>query len=98
MTPQSVDKAANGSQGSLAREHLPRILIVDDSRESANSLCTLFGKRGYKADVAYDWATALEVARANFPDVILLDIGMPEMDGVHLGAVFGKTSNSRTRC
>jgi CheY-like chemotaxis protein len=63
---------------------LPTVLIVDDSHDSANMLGSLFGARRYETHVAYDWAAALEAARTHLPDVILLDLGMPELDGVHL--------------
>jgi CheY-like chemotaxis protein len=63
---------------------LPSILIVHDSHDSANTLRSLFGAHGYKTHVAYDGVTALEAAKAHLPDVILLDLGMPELDGVHL--------------
>ena len=43
---------------------------------------------GYEVHVAYDWAIALETAKAHLPDIILLDLGMPEMDGIHLALLF----------
>ncbi|MCE9531936.1 MAG: response regulator [Planctomycetes bacterium] len=63
---------------------LPRILIVDDSRDAANTLSCLFRAHGYKAQVAYDGLAGFEAAKEFLPDVILLDLGMPELDGVHL--------------
>ena len=67
---------------------LPRILIVDDSHDAANILNSLFGAHGYEAHVAYDADTAFEIAKAHLPDIILLDLGMPGMDGVHLARFF----------
>src|SRR5450432_4339343 len=67
---------------------LPSILIVDDSHDSANTLGSLFGAHGYKIHVAYDGEAALEVAKTHLPDVILLDLGMPRLDGVHLARFF----------
>ena len=67
---------------------MPSILIVDDSHASADTLSRLFGAHGYKTYVAYDWAAALEAAKAHLPDVILLDIGMPDLDGIHLARLF----------
>src|SRR5262245_4172743 len=72
------------SQASSGGYRLPSILIVDDSLDMANSLRVLLKKNGYETDVAYHWEAALEIARSHLPDIILLDLGMPEIDGVHL--------------
>jgi signal transduction histidine kinase len=58
-----------------------RVLIVDDNRDSADSLCTMLTLKGHEARVAYDGASALAAAEAMCPDAILLDIGLPGMDG-----------------
>jgi CheY-like chemotaxis protein len=47
-------------------------------------LGSLFGASGYETHIAYNWAAALEAAKTHLPDVFLLDLGMPELDGVHL--------------
>jgi CheY-like chemotaxis protein len=78
-------KTGDGTQDSPSHLRLPSILIADDSHDSANTLRSLFHMHGYKTYVAYDGVAALEAAKAHLPDVILLDIGMPELDGVHLG-------------
>jgi signal transduction histidine kinase/ActR/RegA family two-component response regulator len=62
-----------------------RILVVDDHHDAADSLATLLRLLGHEVRVAYDGATALEVAGAFRPEVALLDIGMPGMDGIELG-------------
>jgi two-component system, chemotaxis family, CheB/CheR fusion protein len=61
-----------------------RILIVDDLHDSANSLAILIDLWGYKTVVVYDGVSALDVASANPPDVVLLDLGLPGMDGYEL--------------
>jgi len=58
-----------------------RVLVVDDNADSAESLATLLRMSGHEACTAYDGAHALEVAEQFRPDVVLLDIGMPRMDG-----------------
>jgi signal transduction histidine kinase/ActR/RegA family two-component response regulator len=58
-----------------------RILIVDNSKEAAQSVAVLLRTWGYEVRVTYDPFAALEEARACRPQVILLDIGMPGMDG-----------------
>ena len=88
MATSESNNAPDGGQNSPFDAHLPSILIVDDSHDSANTLRSLFGAHGYKTYVAYHWVAALEAAKAHLPDVILLDLGMPELDGVHLGRLF----------
>ncbi len=74
----------SGNNDPSPEGELPTVLIVDDSRDSANMLASLFDARRYETHVAYDWAAALEASRIHVPDVFLLDLGMPELDGVHL--------------
>ena len=61
-----------------------RVLVVDDNKDSANSLCELLELWGYPVRAAYDGATALALAAEFQPRVALLDIGMPGMDGYEL--------------
>lgn len=58
-----------------------KIVLADDNRDSADSLAMLLGAFGHDVDVAYDGLAALKAAEASKPDFILLDIGMPVMDG-----------------
>ena len=88
MATSGSNDAWDGGQGSPSVAPLPSILIVDDSHDSANTLCSLFGAHGHKTHVAYDGVAALEAAQAHLPDVILLDLGLPEMDGVHVARFF----------
>jgi PAS domain S-box-containing protein len=58
-----------------------KVLIVDDSVDSADTLAMLLAVRGYRVHTAYSGPEALSVAATFSPDVVLLDLGMPEMDG-----------------
>jgi CheY-like chemotaxis protein len=58
-----------------------RILVVDDNRDSADSLSMLLRLAGHEVLTAYDGEAGLEVARRWKPDVVLLDIGLPRLDG-----------------
>ncbi|MBF6649345.1 response regulator, partial [Methylobacter sp. BlB1] len=58
-----------------------RILVVDDNRDAAQSLSMLLTSEGHAVRLAYDGYTALEVALAERPQIMLLDIGLPGMDG-----------------
>jgi two-component system CheB/CheR fusion protein len=58
-----------------------RILVVEDNRDVATMLLLLLSEQGHLVTVAYDGREALEVAAVNPFDVVLLDIGLPEMSG-----------------
>ena len=58
-----------------------RILVVDDNRDSANSLAMLLRLTGNETETAYDGLEALEAAERFRPDVVLLDIGLPKLNG-----------------
>ena len=58
-----------------------RILIVDDNQDSAESLAILLTLKGSETHTASNGQEAVEAAARLRPDVILLDIGMPDMDG-----------------
>jgi CheY-like chemotaxis protein len=58
-----------------------RVLLVDDNRDSAESLAALMQMLGHEVFQAHGGREAIELARASGPDLILLDIGMPDMSG-----------------
>jgi two-component system, sensor histidine kinase len=58
-----------------------RILVVDDSIDAADSLAILLRHLGHDVQVAHDGHAALEAARLNRPQVVLLDLGMPGVNG-----------------
>ncbi len=76
---------ARKTEGETTPEGSPstrrRILVVDDNRDAATSLAMLLNILGNETRTAHDGLEALEAASAFRPDVILLDIGMPRMNG-----------------
>jgi PAS domain S-box-containing protein len=58
-----------------------RILIVDDNRDSADSLAMYLEMKGHQTTVAYGGEQAIELAETLRPDAVLLDIGMPKVNG-----------------
>jgi two-component system OmpR family response regulator len=69
--------------GQAARPGL-RILVVDDNHDAADSLAWLAGLWGYEARTAYSGSDVLETARRFRPDCLVLDIGLPGLDGYAL--------------
>jgi two-component system CheB/CheR fusion protein len=70
-----------------------RILVVDDNVDAGVILAMLLEIGGYKAEVVHNGKDAVKKAGGDLPDVIFLDLGMPEMDGIetarHLRALPG---------
>jgi signal transduction histidine kinase len=58
-----------------------RILVVDDNEDAAQMLAAMLGTWGQRTEVAYDGLSALAVARTFQPEIVLLDIGLPNLDG-----------------
>ena len=61
---------------------MPTILVVDDHEEIREALAEIVEEEGYKVLQAADGLDALEVIASSHPDVVLLDIAMPGMDGL----------------
>ncbi|MHB8815051.1 MAG: ATP-binding protein [Steroidobacteraceae bacterium] len=61
-----------------------RVLIVDDNQDAANSLAVLLNMQGHEAQAVYSGSEAIRRIESFQPDIALLDIGLPEMDGYEL--------------
>jgi len=57
------------------------VLVVDDNEDAAESLAMLLRLSGHQVDVAYNGMCALARVRAHRPDVVLCDLGLPELSG-----------------
>jgi CheY-like chemotaxis protein len=77
---EAAPLVAKGRPGQ-AEDGSRRVLVVDDNVDSAESLALLLELYGHDVRLAHDGLTALDEARASAPDVVLLDIGLPKMDG-----------------
>lgn len=58
-----------------------KILVVDDNVDAADTLQALLGMDGFDVTTAHDGLAAVAAAKAGSPDIIVMDIGMPGMDG-----------------
>jgi PAS domain S-box-containing protein len=84
--PRARQRAGNG-RAAAARPAVTvsagtlRVLVIDDNRDSADSLAMLIGMKGHEARAAYDGASGLAIARDFVPHLVLVDLAMPDVDG-----------------
>jgi CheY-like chemotaxis protein len=77
----AADAVAPAAEPAPAEPRPMRVLVVDDNRDAADSLGVLLGFLGYVVEVAHDGETALRSVERFEPALVLLDLGMPDMDG-----------------
>jgi CheY-like chemotaxis protein len=58
------------------------VLVIEDNRDAAEALSTLLELEGHVVELAYDGRQGLARARESHPDVVICDIGLPEMNGL----------------
>jgi PAS domain S-box-containing protein len=88
--PAVVSLVAPESRPPDGSEKVPtrslRILVVDDNEDSANGMAMLLRLTGHTAQVAFSGSDALALGREHGPEVVILDIGLPGMDGYEVAA------------
>ncbi|MFD5696412.1 response regulator [Streptomyces rubiginosohelvolus] len=63
---------------------MPRVLVVEDDAQLVRALRINLQARAYEVEEAFDGGTALRIAATHKPDAVLLDLGLPDMDGVEV--------------
>jgi len=83
-----ADLAEEGAAAPATSKRVKRrkVLIVDDNDSAASGIGRLLEIQGHEALYAYDGEQALELAAAKSPDIILLDLDLPDMDGYQVAA------------
>lgn len=81
MSTSTTNSTAASNPAPTSTATKKRILVVDDNRDSANTLAMLLKISGYETQTAGDGASAIESTADFKPEVILLDIGLPDMSG-----------------
>jgi CheY-like chemotaxis protein len=80
----SPDASATKRSASVRADSRTRVLIVDDYAVAAESMSLLLEAMGYSTYLAYDGASALRALKEFAPQVALVDIGLPVMDGYEI--------------
>ncbi len=84
LTLPLLDRRREAHGRPATQPHPMHILIVDDNADAATSLATLLQTQGHAVTVRHDAQGALDEARTLQPDALILDIGLPDMDGYEL--------------
>ena len=82
--PRVARPQASSAESAAIKVPGRRVLIVDDNEDAANSLAALLSLQGHDAQVAFSGRQALDRIASFLPDVALLDLGLPGMDGYEL--------------
>jgi PAS domain S-box-containing protein len=90
-----TDAAPIGVPAGHARAAGCRVLVVDDNQDAADSVAMLLDLDGFETRVAYDGARAIKEFTQYRPDVVVLDIGMPIMDGYEVARRIRADANGR---
>ena len=79
-TPEPVPEGGKGADPFSGK----RVLVVDDNHDSAETMAMLLDVLGYAASMAYDGLAAVQAVKADAPDLVLLDIGLPGISGLEV--------------
>src|SRR5689334_12666242 len=63
---------------------MPRVLVIDDNQDAADSLAAILKTSGYDVETAYTGMSALARVRSFHPDIVLCDLGLPELSGYEI--------------
>jgi signal transduction histidine kinase len=91
--PDEVDQLA-----ATPHQRAQRILIVDDNRDAAEALEALLTMSGHQCEVAFDGASAFDVAETFMPSVAVIDIGLPDMTGFEVARGLREKARGRPLC
>jgi CheY-like chemotaxis protein len=96
IAPLTAPSPEPEPRGEPARSRGRRVLVIDDNIDMARTLASLLKLLHHEVCTAYDGPSGLEAARVHRPDVVLLDVGLPGMDGYQVAErlrreEFGKT-------
>ena len=69
------------------------VLIIEDDTRIANWVKVYFERAGFTADVSYDGESGLELARELAPDLVVLDLSLPRLDGVEVCRILRRESD-----
>jgi signal transduction histidine kinase/ActR/RegA family two-component response regulator len=87
-----AELARQAASSSASRSH---VLVVDDNRDAADSLQALFEMENFEVSTAYDGYAAVAAVGQRVPDLIVMDLGMPGMDGYEAARLIRQRPETR---
>ena len=78
---------APAPEAAAAKASSRRVLLIDDNEDNVHTLAAVFRAAGHQVTVAHDGRAGVSMARQFLPQLILVDIGLPEMDGFEVGRI-----------
>lgn len=98
IKPAPVMAAAPEPVAPVCSDSKCRILVIEDNKDTAESVRMLLDHEGYEVEIAYAGASGLEIARAFKPQIILCDIGLPGMDGYQVARIIRQDDAFSSTC
>nr|WP_267876711.1 ATP-binding protein [Massilia genomosp. 1] len=93
--PVAVAVAADAAPAVAAGEHKPAILLIEDNDDGREMMATMLGAYGYAVRHAADGVQGVQMARSFLPDVALVDIGLPGIDGYEVARRLRQDGDTR---
>lgn len=93
VTASEIDAATSAGPRTVPSRREARVLVVDDNVDAAAALVRILALRGYAASAVHTGRAALVAVDADPPDVLLLDIGLPDITGYQVAVELGKRAD-----
>jgi CheY-like chemotaxis protein len=81
LPPEKIESTGNGNGDTEGKLIMPKILLVEDNEMNRDMLSRRLERKGYAVVSAHDGGQGLSMAQSESPDIILMDISLPVMDG-----------------
>ncbi len=96
VTEKPATQLASASTTARHIDRRPKVLVVDDNRDAADSLQALFEMENCNVATAYDGYEAVQAVEQGMPDMIVMDLGMPSMDGYEAARLIRRQKGSES--
>lgn len=96
LSTETLDTQDVDNIPAITEQRAERIMVVDDNEDGALTMSMILKKQGHEVQVAHNGEEALDLGKGFAPQVVIMDIGMPKMNGYEACALMRKTTWGRT--